>query len=89
MNVRPPLRLQFGKVFHRPRVVPEEVHPADAVLLIDVVIHLADRVVDRDVVGESVWDVDVWIVVRREAGSVAGNRGAGERAARQLANWQD
>src|ERR1019366_2548274 len=36
VNLRPPLRLQLRKVFHRPRVVPEEVYPAEAVVLVDV-----------------------------------------------------
>jgi len=63
VNVRPPFRLQLRKVFHRPRVVPEEIHPADAVILVDAEIHFADRIVDFDVVGESIRDVDVGIIV--------------------------
>src|ERR1019366_2702930 len=36
VNVRPPLRLQFREILHSSGVVPEEVRPADAVILIDV-----------------------------------------------------
>src|ERR1019366_2186471 len=88
VNLRPPLRLQLRKVFDRPRVVPEEVHPADAVILVDVEIHFADRIVNGDVVGEPIRDIDVWIIVRGEAGSVACDRTAGERAPGDIqAGW--
>src|SRR5208282_2608276 len=58
VNLRPPLRLILRKVFDRPRIVSEEVHPADAVILVDVEIHFADRIVNGDVVGEPIRDID-------------------------------
>ena len=76
MNVRPPLRLQLRKVFNRPRVVSEEVHAADAVVLVEVDIYFTHCIVDVDIVGESVRDIDVWIIVRGEARPVARNRTA-------------
>src|SRR5208337_1787577 len=80
VNVRSPPRLILREVFHGSRVIPEEVHPADAALIVDVEIYLADRVVDLDVVWESVGNIDVGIIVKGEAGSVACNRRARERA---------
>src|ERR1019366_562925 len=79
VNVRAPLGLILREVFHNSRVVAEEVHAADAALIVDVEVDFADRVVDLDVVGESVRNVDVWIVVKGEAAAVAGDRGARER----------
>src|SRR4029077_15946616 len=87
VNLRPPLRLQLRKVFDRPCVVPEEVHAANAVILVDVEIHFAERVVNGDVVGESIRDVDVWIIVRGETSPVACTR---ERATgNQKTGWAD
>src|SRR4029077_14343766 len=76
VNLRPPLRLQLRKVFDRPCVVPEEVHAADAVILVDVEIHFADRVVNRDVVGESIRNSNALRVVCGETGSVTRDRTA-------------
>src|ERR1700686_3321093 len=54
VDVRSPPRLQLGKVFYRSCVVPEEVHPANAVVLVEVDVHFADCVLNLDVVGESI-----------------------------------
>src|SRR6202521_5686058 len=70
MNDRPPPRLQLGEVFHRSRVISKEVHSADTVLIVEVEVHFANRVVDLDVVGESVGDIDARIIVDREAAAV-------------------
>ena len=67
MDLRAPVRLQLRKIFDRSRVVPVEIHAADAVLLIEAVIHFAQRVVDAHSIGESLDDVGALGVVNREA----------------------
>src|SRR6266478_9129718 len=80
MNFRSPLRLQLWKVFDRPRVVPEEVHSADAVILVDVEIHFTDRIVNSDIVGEPIRDIDALSIVDREARSITRHHATRERA---------
>ena len=58
MDVGTPLRLQLGKIFDRSGVVAEEIHPADGVALVEVVIHFGNYVVDPHFVGKSLHDVD-------------------------------
>src|SRR5215469_11286912 len=52
MNQRQPLRLQLARVRYRAVVVAEEIESIDTVLTVDLVVHLAQRVVDGDVVGK-------------------------------------
>ena len=89
VNVRPPLRLQLRKVFDRSCVVPEEVHAADAVVLVDVEIHFADHIVNGDVVGESIRDIGALSLIRGETSSVARNRPTVPRpCTRRYSSWR-
>ncbi len=47
-----------------PLLFPIEIHAADGVALIDAEIHFAERVVDANVVGKSLHDVDALRVVQ-------------------------
>src|SRR6202035_2876435 len=88
---RSPFGLQLGKILHCSVVVPIEIHAADSVVLIDAEIHLAQRVVDANIVRKPLDNIDALRVVYREAGSVAGYRSScRDRAARdQLAGRTD
>src|ERR1035438_1385272 len=81
MNVRPPSILVLRKIFDRPRVVSEKIHSAYAAPLVDIEIHFSDRVVNLDVIGESVRNRNALGIISRETTAVAGDRSAGKRAA--------
>ncbi len=84
VNLGAPVGLQLGKVFHRAVVVSEEIHAADAIALVEVVIDLGQQVVDAHVVWKSLNNVDALRVVNREASAIAGYGGARDAAARNL-----
>src|SRR5581483_11064602 len=77
VNIGEPLRLQFGKIFHRPGVVAEEIHSADRVPLVHLVVNLADHVVRADAVRKTIVDGGraggIEAVVRRKSLAVAGD----------------
>ena len=78
-----------GKVFDRSCVVPEEVHAADAVVLVDVEIHFADHIVNGDVVGQLIRDIE-WCSQSYggELSSVARNRPTSrDRAPGRYSSW--
>src|ERR1022692_1869040 len=79
-----PLVLQFRKILHRPRVIPEKIHAADALARSEVVIDLGDYVVDSNLVGKAVDDIDGWIVVGGKSRAVASDRGTSHGAARNF-----
>src|SRR5579862_676591 len=84
MDLRSPVGLQLGEIFHRAVVVSIEIHPADAVALVDVVIDLTQRVVDADFVGESLDHTDALRIVDGESRTGASDAGTGHSTAGDL-----
>src|SRR5579871_3874008 len=58
VNVREPILLQLGKIFHRARVVSEEVSTVDAVTIVQVIVDLSHNIIDMDDVVEPIRNSD-------------------------------